>query len=395
MHQVRPPSLFFSRRRRTQLSLEATFFLIASINGIVLGYLLLAAVQSLVNPASSISSPYVALVLTVLLAALAILSYQIISNRIIKPLIRLAREATEINSSSSADLLTVRGHDEVGSLTNAFNSLLVGMRSAYQELAESSTRLLDANQQIADSIRYAGMLQKTILPDHQIKRCLGDDYFILWLPRDCVGGDYYLFYESGDRWLAGVVDCAGHGVPGAMMTMMTFAGVDRVIREVGIDSPAAILEASDQVMRSLVQEESGGRSLATSTDIGLVSFDKKQGFLSFAGARIPLFCCNGEEIEHLPGANRSLCERRKGHYKDYQISLRPGYTYYMTTDGYLDQSGGEAGFSLGLERFKSLLLAHATKPMPVQRASLASALRQYRGHQPQRDDITMLSFRLH
>lgn len=380
-------------RRRGQLSIQQTFTLITLINALVLAYLILVSSQIVHNNDATAAVDYVFLVLTILLAILAFLSFRIIDGRVVTPLALLARQARQIEKEDTTTLLSVRSDDEIGRLAKAFNSVLSDMRRAYGELDKANQQLRHANQQIADSIRYAGVLQRSILPDHQLQETFGDRHFVLWEPKDIVGGDYYLFHSDGGRCLTGVADCAGHGVPGAMMTMMARVGVDRSIQEVGIASPAQVLTRIDASLRSILRDDRGSRAIATSMDMGLVLLDFSQRQLCFSGARISLYWTNGDEIHCITGDNRALCDRRQGTYRDHEVPLLSGYTYYLSTDGFLDQSGGEHGFAVGNERFTAWLIENARKPLQEQRQAFSESLARFRGNHPQRDDITILSFR--
>lgn len=379
-------------RPRGHLSIRSTFTLITAINGMVLGYLIVVSAAKLQEGGNS-ASDYLTALLTILLAVLALLSFRIIDIRVARPIGVLARQAKRIEEGDSEALLMVQHEDEIHQLATAFNLVLTKMRAAYSELDQANDRLRRANKQIADSIRYAGILQRSILPDHQLKERFGERHFVLWEPKDIVGGDYYLFHNDGGRCLTGVADCAGHGVPGAMMTMMARVGVDRAIQEVGITSPASVLHAIDTSLREILRDDQATRSIATSMDMGLVLLDFDARRLRFAGARISLFWSDGVTLSSMGGDHRALCDRRRGSYRDHDLPLLSGFTYYLTTDGYLDQSGGEDGFAVGHERFTSWLLEHARKPLPDQRQAFAESLSRFRGDYPQRDDITILSFR--
>jgi serine phosphatase RsbU (regulator of sigma subunit) len=387
-HQRQPPP-----SRRTVASIQQVFTLIAIVNGLVLLYLAIAAIQLLKVPGTPSAEIYVSLILTLLLVILAVISYQIIARRIIRPIARLVREASEIESGDRTSLLTIRSNDEISKLAQTFNMVLVKMREALIAGEASNQQLLKANRQIEASINYAGLLQRSILPDHQLQETFGSNHFILWLPRDTVGGDYYIFHSDGGHCLAGVADCAGHGVSGAMMTMLARAGIDRSIMEVGITSPADILSCTDTAMRTLLHGARMSKSIATSMDIGLVRLDFAARTLRFAGAKISLYWTDGQTMHMLRGDNRAICDQRIGAYTDHDIPLLPDCTYYLTTDGLLDQSGGDNGFSLGNHQFKEWLIELARQPLELQRQALADALEQFRGHHPQRDDITILSFR--
>ena len=378
---------------KTVASIQQIFTLIAIVNGLVLLYLVVAAIQPLMAPGSHSAETHVTLILTLLLVILAIISYQIITNRIIRPIARLAREASEIESDDMISLLTIRSNDEISKLARAFNNVLLKMRQALLAGEASNQQLLEAKQQIEASINYAGLLQRSILPDRQLKETFGNNYFILWLPRDTVGGDYYIFHSEGRHCLAGVADCAGHGVSGAMMTMLARAGIDHSIMEVGISSPAAILSCTDTAMRTLLHGASESKSIATSMDIGLARLDFEARTLRFAGAKISLYWSDGQSMHMLRGDPRAVCDQRVGAYTDHDIPLLPDCTYYLTTDGLLDQSGGDDGFSLGTHQFKKWCIQLARLPLDQQRQALADALEQFRGRFPQRDDITILSFR--
>jgi len=379
-------------RQRRKLTIQSTFTLITLINGLVLAYLIVVSVWSLREPGASISD-YLTLLLTSLLAIITLLAFRIIDQRVIRPLAFLSRQAKCIGGENSEALLTVQNDDEIHDLATAFNLALTKMRTAYQELDQSAQKLRSANKQIADSIRYAGILQRSILPDHQLQETFGERHFVLWQPKDVVGGDYYLFHSDGGRCLTGVADCAGHGVPGAMMTMMARAGVDRAIQDVGISSPATVLHTIDRSLRDILWDDQATRSIATSMDMGLVLLDFTARRLRFAGARISLFWSDGRKLNSMNGDNRALCDRRRGIYRDHDLPLLSGFTYYLTTDGYLDQSGGEHGFSVGQERFAAWLKEHARKPLPEQKLAFSESLACFRGDYPQRDDITILSFR--
>ena len=385
-----------STPRRRALSIQQIFLLLGSLNGIVLGTLLLSSWQLLKDSASATGHATITLFLGGLLLINLAISSVIVSQRVIRPLRRLVREshAIAVDEGTDGSLLRVVGTDEVARLADAFNGVLHRQRQAFEQLDLANQRLRDVNKQVDDSIRYAALLQRSILPDRQLTERFGSDHFVLWQPRDTVGGEYYVFHDDGNRCLAGVADCAGHGVPGAMMTMLARAGIDRFIQQLGIDSPAAVLQATNAGMHLVLSEAQLSRALATSMDVGLVLLDFDAEILRFAGAKISLYWSDGETVEMVKGDNRSLWDRRTGVYQDHEMPLRRGFTYYMATDGVFDQAGGDHGFGLGTERFCQWLLDHASKPLAEQHDAFTRSISDFRGEHPQRDDITMFSFRV-
>jgi serine phosphatase RsbU (regulator of sigma subunit) len=385
-----------STPRRRALSIQQIFLLLGSLNGIVLATLLVTSWRLLQEAGSVRDHASITLFLGGLLVINLAISSVIVSQRVIRPLRRLVRESHAIAVAEGTDgsLLRVVGTDEVARLADAFNGVLHRQRQAFEQLDLANQRLRDVNKQVDDSIRYAALLQRSILPDRQLSERFGSDHFVLWQPRDTVGGDYYVFHDDGNRCLAGVADCAGHGVPGAMMTMLARAGIDRFIQQLGIDSPAAVLQATNAGMHLVLSEAQLSRALATSMDVGLVLLDFDAEILRFAGAKISLYWSDGETVEMVKGDNRSLWDRRTGVYQDHEMPLRRGFTYYMATDGVFDQAGGDHGFGLGTERFCQWLLDHASKPLAEQHDAFTRSISDFRGEHPQRDDITMFSFRV-
>ena len=385
-----------STPRRRALSIQQIFLLLGSLNGIVLATLLVTSWRLLKEAGSVRDHASITLFLGGLLVINLAISSVIVSQRVIRPLRRLVREshAIAVDEGTDGSLLCVVGTDEVARLADAFNGVLHRQRQAFEQLDLANQRLRDVNKQVDDSIRYAALLQRSILPDRQLSERFGSDHFVLWQPRDTVGGDYYVFHDDGNRCLAGVADCAGHGVPGAMMTMLARAGIDRFIQQLGIDSPAAVLQATNAGMHLVLSEAQLSRALATSMDVGLVLLDFDAEILRFAGAKISLYWSDGETVEMVKGDNRSLWDRRTGVYQDHEMPLRRGFTYYMATDGVFDQAGGDHGFGLGTERFCQWLLDHASKPLAEQHDAFTRSISDFRGEHPQRDDITMFSFRV-
>lgn len=377
------------------LSIQQIFLLLAILNGIVLAYLIYSASSLLSNPSSSQIQAITTIFLAILLVIGVTLSYWILSRRVVQPLSRLARQAYAIASHDSGELLTLRGNDEIGRLTEAFNAVLIRQREAFELVDSAHQRLKEVTKQVDDSIQYAALLQQSILPQRQLNERFGSDHFILWQPRDVVGGDYYVFHEEGSLCLAGVADCAGHGVSGAMMTMLARAGIERSIQLQGIASPAAVLKATNEGISSILNDAKLSRGIATTMDVGLVLIDAESRLLRFAGAKIWLYWSDGSSVHHIKGDNRSLWDRRTAiDYHDHDVPLSSCNTYYLTTDGFLDQAGGEHGFGLGSQRFSQWILEHVNKPLFEQQQAFSNALDTFMGDHSQRDDITVLSFRL-
>lgn len=346
-----------------------------------------------------------AIVALVVLIGILLLAFgYAVEKLVLQPLRKLQLSASAMAKGDFAVSLPPPSRDELGDLSRAFGVMAEQIRSNTEDLenkVQARTQALEtanqdmrrAHQQINDSIDYASLIQRAILPDQQLRQLLGAHHFVLWRPRDVVGGDFYIFRADGERYLVGVVDCAGHGVPGALMTMLARSALDHAMNEVGISSPAAVLTHTDATMRGMLQACELPRAIATNMDVGLAFVDRQNRSLRYAGAKIGLYWSDGEQVGETKGGRRAIGDRRQGSYVDSEISLLPGVTYYLVTDGFLDQAGGELGYGYGNTRFAQLLLQHARLPMEQQASALDEALEAYRGDYPQRDDITILSFR--
>lgn len=346
------------------------------------------------------------LVFMAMLAVLLLALAYAVEKLMLSPLRQLQSSATAMAEGRYDVSLPSSSGDEIGDLSAAFGvmakkvqthteELEQKVQSRTRELEETNHRMRQAHQQINDSIDYASLIQRAILPDQQLTEVLGERHFVLWHPRDVVGGDFYIFHpgEQG-RFLVGVVDCAGHGVAGALMTMLARAALDHAIREQGIASPAAILQLTDRTLRGMLQDCDLPRGLATNMDVGLASVVPDDQQLVFSGAKMSLYHSNGDHIDEIKGSRRTLLDRRDAHFEDITLALQPDAIYYLATDGYPDQAGGSKGFGLGSSQFRELLRTHAHLPLKEQALALRQALDDYRGHHPQRDDITLLAFKV-
>ncbi|WP_089657843.1 biofilm regulation protein phosphatase SiaA [Franzmannia pantelleriensis] len=339
------------------------------------------------------------LTLAILTGAFAYAAHRLI----LSPLKRLTLSAQAITHGDYSLPLPAERHDEIGELSQAFShmarqvedhtrNLASQVRERTHELETAHTAMAVAHKQLGDSIQYASIIQRAILPDAQLRQHLGADHAILWKPRDTVGGDFYVFRATPSGYLIGVIDCAGHGVPGALMTMLARAIIDNAIAHEGADDPAAILNEIDHQSRQLLPEAQLPSSIATNMDIGLAWVEPNAGRLTYAGAKLDLYASDGHHVDCIKGSKRALGHRRPIRYSNRHVPIHPGWSYYLCSDGFLDQAGGEHGFGFGNRRFERLLTTLAAEALDDQIKAFGSALDDYRGDHPQRDDITLLIF---
>ncbi|MCQ4259790.1 biofilm regulation protein phosphatase SiaA [Stutzerimonas stutzeri] len=328
----------------------------------------------------------------------------LVDRLVLRPLRQLRKSAQAIAAGQFDTPLPKMRNDEIGELSAAFGSMAQKVRSHTGELesrVRERTRELEqvnrdmaaAHKKIDDSIEYASLIQHSILPKRQLMADLDERHAVLWHPRDVVGGDFYVYRSAEHGCLLGVVDCAGHGVPGALMTMLAHATIDQAIADAGLHDPAAILARTDAIVRKMLRDDAVEHALATNMDVGLAYVDFSRRTVTYAGAKVALYYSDGERIDELRAGRRAIGDRRPCEYQNADIQLEPGRTFYLATDGFLDQAGGELGYGFGNSRFAEMILRHARLPMSEQCAAFKATLDEYQGDYPQRDDITMLCFR--
>ena len=370
-----------------------------------LGWHVLTAVD--LNAAQVLHGPWLTpalIALAALLAALLLGFAWTVERLVLRPISQLRRSAQAMAAGQYEVALPAERDDEIGELSAAFGVMAHKVRShtaeleqrvreRTRELEEANREMAAAHKKIDDSIDYASLIQRAMLPDRQLVQALGAKHSVLWHPRDVVGGDFYVYRAGEHCCLFGVVDCAGHGVPGALMTMLAHAAIDQAISDIGMQDPAAILARCDRILRSMRRDDAGGQMLATNMDVGLAFVDLHARQVTFAGAKIALYYSDGGEVGELRGARRAIGDKRVGEYHNATLPLQAGRSFYMTTDGFLDQAGGELGFGFGSSRLVEMIRQHASLPLAEQGEAFRATLAAYQGGHAQRDDITLLCFR--
>lgn len=255
------------------------------------------------------------------------------------------------------------------------------------------------NKEVTDSIRYAQTIQESILPtEKEIKRSIGDHY-VIYKPKDIVSGDFYwIGYNDGYQYAA-VVDCTGHGVPGAFMSMVGSSLLREILYEKEITSPADMLEhLDDEIRRSLRQTGKDG-SNTDGMDVVLIRYMYKEDGtinLDFAGAKRPLIYKEAEgEIIQLRGTSRSIggIQRKKKPFEEHHLTLLPRTMLFLTSDGLIDQPNQDRK-KYGTKRFLNKISEWGHLPIPIQKTSLLEDLEKFRNKEEQRDDITIMAINL-
>ena len=267
--------------------------------------------------------------------------------------------------------------------------------SRESRLQSAMADLASAQRQITESLDYASLIQRSFLPDRKGLAEALPKHFLLWQQRDAVGGDSYWFKPHGNGFFVGVVDCTGHGVPGAFMTLIVHSLLEKAVADCS-KSPAQLLGRMNRHIKDSLKQHQQGAMSDDGMDCCLCYVDLKEDVLLFAGANTPLYVYDGEDVQVVKGDRCGLGYVRSPHdfvFTDVTIDLTVGKRFYMITDGVVDQVGGK-GFPFGKRRFKEFVETARSLPMDQQGKALTRRLTAYQGDEIRRDDLTALGFEI-
>lgn len=271
----------------------------------------------------------------------------------------------------------------------------VAVYSDLTELKESEQRAASANRLILDSIRYASRIQSAILPPKDVLAGASRDHFLIWEPRDVVGGDFFWFQPAQGGHLVMVGDCTGHGVPGAFMTLITCGLLDRIVQSVPPDEPSRILGELHRGLQVLLGQDRGDGGTDDGLEAAACFISEAERQLVFSGARLSLWRTNGGAVDEIRGDRAGIGYRRFAHdtaFTDVPLELKNGSAFYLATDGLIDQVGGPRRIAFGKKRFAAFIAEHQARPMPEQAEALRRTVAAYQGYESRRDDLTVLGF---
>ncbi len=276
------------------------------------------------------------------------------------------------------------------------------LRMINQEIDETRREAETANRKIMDSIHYAKMIQRSLLPAPDRVREYLPENFVIWMPRDVVSGDI-IFADAhgcGGGVVIAVIDCTGHGVPGAFMTMIASSGLRQIIRDEGCHDPAQILKRLNVIVKTTLRQDMADAPSDDGLDAGMCFVEARgRGArgrkMIFAGARMPLIYVHNGRVKVIKGDKQSIGYKKSdmGHdFTTHRIPIEKGMRFYMVSDGFTDQLGGERDRRFGSRRFRELLRENTRLPFEKQREMLIRAFEVYRGENERQDDVTVVGF---
>ncbi|MGB3586518.1 MAG: SpoIIE family protein phosphatase [Tunicatimonas sp.] len=269
------------------------------------------------------------------------------------------------------------------------------LESTQEALRKQKKRLEIENYKTQESLQYAKRIQFSILPSERESQVIFPNSFVIFRPKDVVSGDFYWISEYKDLKVASVVDCTGHGVPGALVSLIAYNMLNEAIQERDSYNPSSILEYLNQQVTKRLRGKDN--SVQDGMDIGICIFKENSDQsvqLRYVGAKHTLFLIRNNKLEVLKGIRKTVGSIKKDITKsEHQLTLYPGDSLYLTTDGFIDQSNPERK-RFGSRRLKQVIQESHHLPMQEQRSKFINALEAHQQSSEQRDDINLIGVKI-
>lgn len=279
----------------------------------------------------------------------------------------------------------------IGLVYSLYNRNKIKAR-ANSELQRASDIIQEKNQDITASLEYASKIQEALLPTKENTLLFKDSMFML-LPKDIVSGDFFWYTEKNGKKIFTAVDCTGHGVPGAFMSMIGNTFLHEIINERGITEPAEIL---NQLRAKVILALSSRDARKDGMDMAICSLDEEKMILQYSGANNPLYLVRNKEVkEYRPDKQPvGYMPERDGAFTNHVIEVQAGDKAYVFSDGYADQFGGPKGKKFKYKQLRELLVEIADKPMLEQKKVLNETFVSWKGDLEQIDDVCIVGVKI-
>ena len=273
--------------------------------------------------------------------------------------------------------------------------LLKEKEQALAQIERQKIELELRDKNITDSLNYAQRIQEALLPSEAYFRNHFEDSFIFFRPKDILSGDFYWIGGKGDKVFIVAADCTGHGVPGALMSMIGLEIIEKTINEDNIETPSQILAVLNKGLeKTFSREKNIGTIIRDGMDIGLCVIDKKRKKIKYAGAFFPLYLIRNNSLIEIKGDKIIIGMNPEGiSYTDHELDLMENDILYIFSDGYVDQFGGSENKKFMYRRFRYLLLTIHRFPVNDQKSILEENIKTWMGRNVQVDDIMVIGFR--
>lgn len=265
------------------------------------------------------------------------------------------------------------------------------------DLKKAFEQLEEAHETVNSSIQYASRIQRSILPPEDAFKAMIPEHFVLWKPRDVVGGDIYWCKPWGEGVLVILGDCTGHGVPGAFMTMLSSGALERAIRDVAPGNVGELLQHTHQNLQNTLNQGGEQGHSDDGIEMGVCYLNKNKSKMVFAGARFDLYILKTGAVEIIKGSKSGMGYRGIPYDQEYasrEIALHSDATYYLASDGIIDQVGEVTGWGVGRKRLMQWMIEAAHLPLEEQKNQIFEKFLTYQGCEKRRDDVALIGLKV-
>ncbi|WP_109313325.1 SpoIIE family protein phosphatase [Ruegeria sp. AU67] len=306
-----------------------------------------------------------------------------------RPLGQMLKAIERFERYDDPQIVPYQSEDEIGKVVQSYNSML-------DREVERVSEIREAHHQIVASVNYATRIQQGLLPRTSQCKAAFADFAVIWEPRDLVGGDIYWVKTDGPITTLAVIDCTGHGVPGGFMTMLAIATLERLYFENETLSPSLALSKLSDLTRSLLNQDTENGTSNDGMDAAICQIDSAKGVATFAGAHMSLLVKSKTGIDRIRGDKLSIgyADTPIGpKYLEHEVQMDQITDFFISTDGLIDQLGGEKRLAFGFQRIVSVFEQEEWSCSEYLLSAIHSAFQDYSTNEERLDDLTMIAFR--
>lgn len=273
---------------------------------------------------------------------------------------------------------------------------LIAIDTNITSLKKAQHEIMTMNEEITSSITYAKRIQEAMLSPVAVLTRHFPDSFCYYKPRSIVSGDFYWMTEQSGRLVVVCADSTGHGVPGAFLSLIGISLLSKIVNERGIVQPAVVLNRLRMNVINHLHQATAEPSAGDGMDMAIISIDKKNNIMEFAGAMLPMYIIRDNKVIELKPDRMPVgyYDNEDRSFSSSKVSIKHGDQLYMFTDGYYDQFGGDSGLKMKTVMFKDVLMQCHTKSNEEQMQMLENEFDAWRGRYDQVDDILVMGIRI-
>lgn len=352
---------------------------------------------------------------TIAATLVAMLISFIVYNPMLNAIVELSHLAREVASGNLSARSKISRKDEIGALSDSINQMIGSLGEFIENmekkvddrtenLSAAMHEIVDLHKSVRDSISYASMIQSALIPTFDVLKPYFSDCFSIWQPKDTVGGDIYMFesFPERDACLIFAIDCTGHGVPGAFVTMLVKAIERNVVAHITNHpnkevSPGYILSIFNKSIKTMLKQDEKNSFSNAGFDGTIFYYDKKEKQVKFASAQNHVMFMRDGKVKWFKGDRQSVGYKTSNPdfvFTEHTLEAKDGDLYFLSTDGLYDQNGGEKDIPFGRKRIETIFTENADEPLNEVKELILYELGAYQGRNERNDDMAFIGFKI-